>query len=115
MTVETERLQTWAEGRRALYPDALAVGSKYEGLDEFRGLMDDKLRLGDEKYGLDSWGRHDMLAEAMAEMVDLGNYAYLKWMQLKTLQGRLDADGQPRSLTGEDRLRVQPRTTWAKP
>lgn len=105
---ETERLRSWAAGRRALYPfDPLAVGTKYEGLAEFRQLMDDKLRLGDEKYGPDSWGHHDMLAEAMAEMIDLGNYAYLKWLQLRTLQERLDADGQPRSLTGEDRLGVQ--------
>ncbi len=94
MTIETE-------------PEALAVGSKYEGLSEFRLLMDGKLRFGDEKYGSDSWGRHDMLAEAMAEMVDLGNYAYLKWRQLRVLQERLDAEGQPRSLTGEDRLGVQ--------
>lgn len=107
MTTETERdrLRSWADGRKA-YLDALAVGSKYEGLTEFRDLMDAKLRFGDEKYGADSWGRHDMLAEAMAEMVDLGNYAYLKWRQLKVLQERLDADGQPRSLTGEDRLGV---------
>ena len=83
-------------------------GSKYDGLDEFRRLMDKKLTLGDEKYGSDSWGRHDMLAGAMGEMVDLGNYAYLKWAQLKVLQERLDADGQPRSLTGENRLGVQP-------
>jgi hypothetical protein len=109
MTTETERLRSWADGRAALYPtDPLAVGSKYEGLGEFRDLMDAKLRFGDEKYGSDSWGRHDMLAEAMAEMVDLGNYAYLKWRQLKVLQERLDADGQPRSLTGEDRLGVLP-------
>lgn len=106
MTTETERLQTWADGR-ASYLSALDVGSKYEGLTEYRRLMDDKLRFGDEKYGPDSWGRHDMLAEAMAEMIDLGNYAYLKWRQLKVLQERLDADGQPRSLTGEDRLGVQ--------
>lgn len=102
---ETDRLRSWADGRQA-YLDRLAMGSKYEGLEEFRRLMDDKLRFGDEKYGPESWGRHDMLAEAMAEMIDLGNYAYLKWMQLKSLQERLDADGQPRSLTGEDRLGV---------
>jgi len=93
--------------------DPMAVGSKYEGLDAYRAEMDAKLRFGDEKYGPDSWGRHDMLAEAMAEMVDLGNYAYLKWRQLKSLQERLDADGQPRSLTGEDRLGVQPTMTSA--
>ena len=109
---ERARLHSWAEGRaayegRRLPTDPLAVGSKYEGLDEFRRLMDEKLKLGDAKYGTDSWGRHDMLAEAMAEMVDLGNYAYLKWRQLQVLQERLDADGQPRSLTGEDRLGVQ--------
>jgi hypothetical protein len=102
-TAERARLRSWADAR-----NGLEVGSKYEGLDEFRGLMDSKLRFGDEKYGPDSWGRHDMLAEAMAELVDLGNYAYLKWRQLKVLQDRLDADGQPRSLTGEDRLGVQP-------
>jgi hypothetical protein len=103
---ERDRLASWSAGRAALYPDTL--GSKYDGIDDYRRLMDDKLRFGDEKYGHDSWGRHDMLAEAMAEMVDLGNYAYLKWRQLRALQERLDADGQPRSLTGEDRLGVQP-------
>jgi hypothetical protein len=85
------------------------TGSKYDGLDEFRALMNDKLRLGDEKYGADSWHRHDMLAEAMAEMVDLGNYAFLKWRQLRELQRRLDEAGTPRSLSGEDRVGVQPR------
>jgi hypothetical protein len=102
---EQARLLTWAHGRRAYEEGAL--GSKYEGITEFRALMDDKLRFGDEKYGPDSWGRHDMLAEAMAEMVDLGNYAYLKWRQLKSLQERLAAAGVPNSLTGEDRLGVQ--------
>jgi hypothetical protein len=100
---EAERIRSWAAARTAY---VASLGSKYAGIDEFRALMDEKLRLGDEKYGADSWGRHDMLAEAMAEMVDLGNYAYLKWRQLKELQSRLDADGQPRSLTGEDRLGV---------
>lgn len=95
-------LQSWADGRRAY-----EVGDKYAGLGEFRALMDDKLKFGDEKYGPDSWSRHDMLAEAMAEMVDLGNYAYLKWMQLRALQDALEEAGVPRSLTGEDRLGVE--------
>ena len=102
---ERARLHSWAVGR-AEY-EGRALGSKYDGINEYRGLMDAKLRFGDEKYGPDSWGHHDMLAEAMAEMVDLGNYAYLKWRQLKALQERLDRAGQPRSLTGEDRLGVQ--------
>ena len=103
---ERARLHSWAVGR-AEY-EGRPLGSKYDGIAEYRRLVDDKLRFGDEKYGPDSWGRHDMLAEAMAEMVDLGNYAYLKWRQLKALQERLDAAGAPRSLTGEDRLGVQP-------
>jgi hypothetical protein len=83
-----------------------SLGSKYARLDEFRALQVKKLQLGDEKYGSDSWGRHDMLAEAMDEMVDLGNYAYLKWRQLCELQRRLDEAGVPRSLTNEDRIGV---------
>jgi hypothetical protein len=84
------------------------VTGKYDRIGEFRSLMDGKLLFGDAKYGPDSWSRHDMLAEAMGEMVDLGNYAYLKWLQLAELRDRLDEDGVPRSLTGEDRVGVQP-------
>jgi hypothetical protein len=102
MNAERARLLSWAAGRAAY-----ERGSKYEHLAAFRALMDEKLTLGDEKYGTDSWSRHDMLAEAMAEMVDLGNYAYLKWLQLKALQDALDEGGVPRSLSGEDRLGVQ--------
>ena len=83
--------------------------SKYEGLAEYRAAMDAKLVLGDQKYGDDSWQHHDMLAEAISEMVDLGNYAYLKWRQLVELQGQLDWEAVPRSLTGEDRVGVQPK------
>jgi hypothetical protein len=49
----------------------------------------EKLDLGDEKYGPDSWRDHDMLAEAMGEVVDLYNYAYLEWLVLGELRVRI--------------------------
>lgn len=104
-------------------------GTKYEGQDEFRaqqearltlGVREDlgafrdetdgKMELGDQKYGTDSWQRHDQLAEAMSELVDLANYAFLKWRQLRALQAQLDAMGMPRSLTREDRVGPPPVT-----
>lgn len=45
-----------------------------------------KLDHGDAKYGADAWMRHDMLHEALDEAIDLGNYAYLKWRQLRELE-----------------------------
>lgn len=75
--------------------------------EEYERLKADKMEFGDRKYGTDSWARHDQLEEAMGEMVDLGNYAFLTWRQLKALRDRLDQAGVPRSLSGEDRVGVQ--------
>jgi hypothetical protein len=86
----------------------LEPGSFASELEAFRSETDGKMVLGDQKYGPDSWQRHDQLAEAMSELVDLANYAFLKWRQLRALQVRLDDLGLPHSLTGEDRLGVQP-------
>ena len=95
-------------GRRFIRPTRSLSAPSTKGWTSTAASWTASSGSGDEKYGPDSWGRHDMLAEAMAEMIDLGNYAYLKWRQLKVLQDRMDADGLPRSLTGEDRLGVQP-------
>jgi hypothetical protein len=121
-----------------------AVGAELdEGYDRhaltlFKSAGVDKLRLGVEKYGHDAWRNHDMLAEALNELVDLSNYAYLRWRQLHDLpttalrenlieamvalwiaafeQWQLltallretDAQAEPRSLTGANYVGVQP-------
>jgi hypothetical protein len=104
----------------------------------FEAAGETKLRLGVEKYGPDAWRNHDMLAEAVNELVDLGNYAFLRWRQtvamprnetrdmlaeamvalyvaafeqwtlLTEMLAELDRNGEPRSLTGANFVGVQP-------
>jgi hypothetical protein len=80
----------------------MTYGNSRDGIEEFRAaietpvpkyVLDDfavatgaKLDHGDAKYGADAWARHDMLDEALNEVIDLGNYAYLKWRQLRELE-----------------------------
>lgn len=79
----------------------MTYGNSRKGIEEFRAkvveeavvppyVINDfatetgrKLDHGDAKYGPDAWAQHDMLAEAIDETIDLGNYAYLTWRQLR--------------------------------
>lgn len=123
---------------RAVVAGELDAGYDRHALIAFREAGLEKLQLGVAKYGHDAWRNHDMLAEALNELVDLGNYAYLRWRQLHempttplrdnlavamialwiaafeqwqlltALLRETDAQAEPRSLTGANYVGVQP-------
>ena len=66
--------------------------------DEFERITRERLQDGEERYGPAELSTDDMLEEALHELEDLSNYAFMEWQRIKALRRRL------RVITGEPPL-----------
>ena len=70
-------------------PEKLAKLAQ-EASDEYRQLREQRMALGEEKYGPGKWMTVDTLEEALFEIADLGNYAEMTFIRIRMLQAQLE-------------------------
>lgn len=56
---------------------------------EFLPVLEERLEKGKEKYGEDSYKKKDVIQDAIEELFDFMNYAYLQILDLMELRERI--------------------------
>jgi hypothetical protein len=69
---------------------------------EFDQSCEDRYRMGAEKYGPGKFLAVDTIAEALAEIVDLANYARFTFIKLRMLQEAIVEQGMEADVLGAD-------------
>lgn len=91
--------------------DDKTVGDLIEEYNtEFDVRCQDRHNMGAEKYGADSFVGVDTIEMALAEVVDLANYARYTFIRLRLLQDQVGGDGSIKEpLPGKEALGKVPQ------
>ncbi len=87
------------------------VAELIEGYNaEFDQRCQDRHDMGAQKYGADSFVEVDTIEMALAEVVDLANYARYTFIRLRLLQDQLGGDGTTKEpLPGNEEMGKVPQ------
>lgn len=87
---DEERLRVQMEVHTSLNEEQERSYRDKHPIREFLPALEERLEMGKANYGEDSYKDKDVIQDAIEELLDLMNYAYLEILKLMELRERLE-------------------------